>query len=156
MSLSAVALMRFKRCFTFRTLLEHPFRVIKRQFGHVGVIYRAGQEHSAVAHAVCAEQTVDGKASTIAGNAGMSATEAWANAQNYPAKSEVSDNQSKQTASKVQSVSCHTQFTHRGSQRESCRASLRPALQNNSHNAFTREGVCNSRCRLALYCQNGQ
>lgn len=58
-----------------RAKVEHPFRVIKRQFGHVKVRYRGVvQEHGAVAHAVRAEQPLDGAPHVAAGNAGMSAS----------------------------------------------------------------------------------
>lgn len=55
-----------------RPKLEHPFRFIKHQFGHMKVRW-SGQEHCAVAHAVCAVQSVGGAAKAIAGVAGMSA-----------------------------------------------------------------------------------
>ena len=39
-----------------RAKVEHPFRVIKRQFGYVKVKYRwTGQEHGQSEDAVCAE-----------------------------------------------------------------------------------------------------
>jgi len=56
---------------SIRAKVEHPFRVIKRQFGHVKVRYRGlakntAQLHTlAVAHAVRAEQSVDGTHSVI-------------------------------------------------------------------------------------------
>jgi len=44
-----------------RAKVEHPFRVIKRQFGaHEGPLPRTSEEHRPVAHAVRAEQSVDG------------------------------------------------------------------------------------------------
>ena len=56
-----------------RAKVEHPFRVIKCQFGFTkSALQRAGQEHGAVDHAVCPEQSVDG-APTTDGTAGMSA-----------------------------------------------------------------------------------
>lgn len=59
---------------SIRAKVEHPFRVIKRRFGHVKVRYRGlGEEHRAAAHAVRAVQSVDG-APTTDGRAGMSAS----------------------------------------------------------------------------------
>jgi IS5 family transposase len=44
-----------------RAKVEHPFRVIKRQFVHVKVRYgRTQEKHGAARHAVCAVQLVDG------------------------------------------------------------------------------------------------
>ena len=47
---------------SIRAAVEHPFRVIKRQFGHVkcGALPRLGQERRVDGDAVCAEQSVDG------------------------------------------------------------------------------------------------
>ena len=61
---------------SIRAKVEHPFRIIKRQFGHVKALPRPGQEHGAVAHAVCAGQSVDG-AQSFDGELGMSASSAW-------------------------------------------------------------------------------
>ena len=56
-----------------RAKVEHPFRVIKRQFGYVKVRYRGlMKKHPAVDHALCAVQFVDG-AQQINGLQGMSA-----------------------------------------------------------------------------------
>ena len=68
-----------------RAKVEHPFRVIKRQFGFVKVRYRGGysgrpwleEEHGAALHTVCAVQPVDG-ARQIDGGRGMSAPESAA------------------------------------------------------------------------------
>jgi hypothetical protein len=58
---------------SIRAKVEHPFRVIKRQFGHVKVRYRGLAKNTAqTAHAVCAVQPMDG-AARVDGNAGMSA-----------------------------------------------------------------------------------
>ena len=43
-----------------RANVEHPFRVIKRQFGHVEARYRGLAKNTAIAHAVCTVQPVDG------------------------------------------------------------------------------------------------
>ena len=44
-----------------RAKVEHPFRVIKCQFGLCqGALQGAGKEHGPVGHTVCAEQLVDG------------------------------------------------------------------------------------------------
>lgn len=43
-----------------RAKVEHPFRLIKRQFGHVKVRYRGLAKNTAAPHAVCAFQPVDG------------------------------------------------------------------------------------------------
>ena len=49
---------------SIRTKVEHPFRVIKRQWGHGGgALSRLGKEHSAAAHAVYAVQPVAGASS---------------------------------------------------------------------------------------------
>ena len=52
-----------------RAKVEHPFRVLKRQFGYVKVRYRggAGEEHGAAQDVVCADEPVDGAQSNIAG-----------------------------------------------------------------------------------------
>jgi IS5 family transposase len=53
---------------SIRAKVEHPFRVIKRQFGHVKVRYRGLKKNTAqLHHAVRAVQPVDG------GSRGMSA-----------------------------------------------------------------------------------
>lgn len=45
---------------SIRVAVEHPFRVVKRQFGHVKARYRGfGQERCAAADVVCVEQPVD-------------------------------------------------------------------------------------------------
>jgi hypothetical protein len=63
---------------SIRAKVEHPFRVIKRQFGFTKVRYRGlEEERGAGADAVRAEQSVDGAAQTD-GERGMSAPEmAW-------------------------------------------------------------------------------
>jgi hypothetical protein len=58
-----------------RANVEHPFRVIKRQFGHVEARYRGLAKNTAIAHAVCTVQPVDGAAHAAAGDAGMSVSE---------------------------------------------------------------------------------
>ena len=57
-----------------RAKVEHPFRVIKRQFGYTKVRTLQGfeEEHRPAHHAVCAIQSVDGAAQTD-GATGMSA-----------------------------------------------------------------------------------
>ena len=56
-----------------RAKVEHPFRVIKRQFGYVKVCHRgACQEHRRAHHAVCAIQHLDGQKQAYAEGAGMS------------------------------------------------------------------------------------
>ena len=50
---------------SIRAKVEHPFRVLKRQFGFTA-LSRAGQEHGADHHAVRAEQSVDGQEATDA------------------------------------------------------------------------------------------
>lgn len=58
-----------------RAKIERPFRVAKPQFGHQKVRYRrAGQEHCATAHVVCALQSVDSAVQAFAWDAGMSAS----------------------------------------------------------------------------------
>jgi IS5 family transposase len=70
---------------SIRAKVKHPFRVIKRQFGHRKVRYRGpGQEHQPVAGDVCAVQPVDGAQANRAGGAGMSAPAAGAKARNRP------------------------------------------------------------------------
>ncbi len=60
---------------SIRAKVEHPFRVIKRQFGHVKVRYRGlDEEHGATAHAVRALQSLDGAAQAFEQGAGMSAS----------------------------------------------------------------------------------
>ena len=63
-----------------RAKVEHPFRVIKRQFGHVEARYRGLAKNTAIAHAVCTVQPVDGAQANLAGAAGMSAPAAGAKA----------------------------------------------------------------------------
>ena len=56
-----------------RAKVEHPFRVIKQQFGHAKVRYPGhGQEHGAADHSVWAEQSVDSAQTTFEHVAGMS------------------------------------------------------------------------------------
>ena len=44
-----------------RAKVEHPFRVIKRQFGHVKVRYRGlKKKHGAAHNPICAIQYLDG------------------------------------------------------------------------------------------------
>ena len=60
---------------SIRAKVEHPFRVNKRQLGHVKVRFRgAGEEHGAVAHADRTGQSVDG-AQTTGRSRGMRAAE---------------------------------------------------------------------------------
>ena len=66
---------------SIRAKVEHPFRVIKRQFGYTKVRYRgAHEEHAAAHYAFCAIEPVDG-APPIAGGAGISAPENRAQAE---------------------------------------------------------------------------
>ena len=71
-----------------RAKVEHPFRVIKRQFGYTPVRLQQGalqgieEEHGPAHHAVCPVQSVDGQAPTD-GATGMSAP---GNRQNGPNK----------------------------------------------------------------------
>jgi hypothetical protein len=60
---------------SIRAKVEHPFRVIKRQFWHLKVRYRGlAKKHGTVAHAVCPEQPLNGASPAFAGVAGMSAS----------------------------------------------------------------------------------
>ena len=63
---------------SIRAKVEHPFRIIKRQFGwpFEGPLPRLGQEHGATAHAVCTGQSVDG-AQAFEREPGMSAPKTW-------------------------------------------------------------------------------
>ena len=55
-----------------RAKVEHPFRVIKRQFGVCeGALPRADEEHGATAHTVRALQSLAGAAPTFAEYAGV-------------------------------------------------------------------------------------
>ena len=58
-----------------RARVEHPFRVLKRQFGYMKTRYRGLAKNTAIAHAVCTVQPVDGAAHAAAGDAGMSVSE---------------------------------------------------------------------------------
>ena len=59
---------------SIRAKVEHPFRVIKRQFGLVKVRFRGlGEEHRARDHAVRAVESVDG-AKTADGDEGTVAS----------------------------------------------------------------------------------
>ena len=53
---------------SIRAKVEHPFRVIKRQFGYTKVRYRGLKKNTAAQDAVCAIEPVDG-APSIAGSA---------------------------------------------------------------------------------------
>jgi hypothetical protein len=57
-----------------RAKVEHPFRVIKRQFGFVKVRNKGLAKNAAQIANVCAVQFVDGT-QAVDGSAGMSATE---------------------------------------------------------------------------------
>jgi hypothetical protein len=55
--------------------VEHPFRVIKRQFGFIKVRFkRAEEKHRATHHAVCVIESVD-SSHEVDGSMGMSAPE---------------------------------------------------------------------------------
>jgi IS5 family transposase len=59
---------------SIRAKVEHPFRLIKQQFGHAKVRYRGLAKNTARLQAdVCARQPVDGTQGDLAGSAGMSA-----------------------------------------------------------------------------------
>jgi hypothetical protein len=58
-----------------RAKVEHPFRVIKRQFGFIKVRFkRAEEKHRATHHAVCVIESVD-SSHEVDGSMGMSAPE---------------------------------------------------------------------------------
>lgn len=57
-----------------RAKVEHPFRVIKRQFGHVKVRYRGLVKNTAQLHTLFALSNLWMVRRTLVGNAGMSAS----------------------------------------------------------------------------------
>ncbi len=65
---------------SIRAKVEHPFRVIKRQFGFVKVRYRGLKKNTAqTRYVVCTVQSMDGAQQTD-GSTGMSAPESGASA----------------------------------------------------------------------------
>ena len=66
---------------SIRAKVEHPFRVIKRQFGYVKVRYRGLKKHAAAQNAVCAVQPVDGPA-PVDESTGLSASKSCQTARN--------------------------------------------------------------------------
>jgi IS5 family transposase len=92
---------------SIRAKVEHPFRVIKRQFGYTKVRYRGlGQKHCAAHDIVCSEQLVDEQETSFARIHGVSTPALQKTAAFVPIAARNGAAQSSRSASKRMNSSC--------------------------------------------------